>query len=276
MNNYIIGVDAGGSKTHAILFDKNILDESFAASANISKSIDNAYISITTAVDELINGHDIKTIQVGIGVAGYSVTANRDAIYQKLLLKYPNLKIVSDCHIACLAAHAGQDGAIIICGTGVVAYSVENGVTHQLGGFGYPHGDLGGGAWLGLEVCKRLCKAIDNVIPWSDLLTAVYVKFNNNEDEFKHWLLIATPSDFANIARSSFIYNFLKYDINAREIFTQGVNEILGYIKVFKKNNLSLKLVGGVAPFYLEAIQKEFSDVVLSNIPPAFGVKYLF
>ena len=274
MNNYLIGVDAGGSKTHAVFFDKD--SQSFAGPANISKGVDIAYNSITTAVDELIIGYDIKDIQIGIGIAGYSVATNREALEQKLLKKYPNLKLVSDCHLACLAAHSGQDGAIMICGTGVVAYSIKNGVEHQLGGFGYPHGDLGGGAWLGLEVCKHVCKAIDDIIPWSDLLKAVYAKFDNKKDEFKYWLLSATPGDFANIARSSFIVDFLKTDINAREIFTQGINEILGYIKVLKKNNLSIKLVGGVAPFYLEAIQKEYPDITLSDVPPVFGVKYLF
>ena len=274
MSNYLIGVDAGGSKTHAVFFDKD--RQSFAGPANISKGIDIAYNSIIMAVDELIIGYDIKDIQIGIGIAGYSVATNRETLEQKLLKKYPNLKLVSDGHLACLAAHSGQDGVIVICGTGVVAYYIQKGIGHQLGGFGYPHGDLGGGAWLGLEVCKRVFKAIDNIIPWSDLLKAVFAKFDDNKDEFKYWLIKATPGDLANIARSGFIVNFIKTDINAREILTQGINEILGYIKVLKKNNLSIKLVGGVVPFYLEAIQKEYPDIILSDVPPVFGVKYLF
>ena len=276
MTNYLIGVDAGGSKTHAMLFDGSREAERFSGPANISKSIDAAYHSITGAVDELINGIEPKNIHIGIGIAGYSVVSNRETLQQKLLLKYPNLKLVSDCHLACLAAHLGHDGAILICGTGVVGYFIKNGIAKQIGGFGYPHGDLGGGAWLGLEVCKKVCKAIDDIIPWSDLLLAVFAKFDNNKDKFKNWLINATPGDFASIAKSSFIISFLNTDINAKEIFDEGVNEILADIKVMKQHNLPIKLVGGVAPFYLAAIQKKYPEVTLSDVDPVYGVKYLF
>ena len=48
MNNYLIGVDAGGSKTHAVFFDKD--SQSFAGPANISKGIDIAYNSVLSGV----------------------------------------------------------------------------------------------------------------------------------------------------------------------------------------------------------------------------------
>jgi glucosamine kinase len=277
MSNYIIGVDAGGSKTHAVLVDETgqVCGESFSGPANISKNIQTAYNSIITAIDELIINRNIDIFRIGVGVAGYSVIENRQKLEHQLMAKYSSVKLQSDCHIACLAAHGKHDGAIVICGTGVVAYTIKNGEGHQLGGWGYPHGDLGGGAWLGLEVCRRVCKAIDNIIPWSDLLYAIYAKFDNDYLRYKLWLLSATPRDLAEIARSSFILRFLATDINASEIFKQGVHEISQYIKSVNSNGLPIKLVGGVAPFYLNSIRQDYPEISLSETAPAFGAAFL-
>ena len=272
-DSYVIGVDAGGSKTHAIIVDKNnqIITESFAGPGNISKNIDVAYASITEAIDTLLLKYQVK--KIGIGVAGYSVKHNLHILEQKLVAKYPHVKIQSDAHIACLAAHDGLEGAILICGTGVVGYSIMAGNSQQLGGWGYPHGDLGGGAWLGLEICKLVCKAADKIIPWSPLLTIVYSRFNDDYTQYKMWLLSATPGDMAGVARS--ISEFLISDSNARKIFDCGAAEVSQYLQTLEKQSLPLKLVGGLAPFYLNVLQQDFPGLSLSTAVPAMGATYL-
>ena len=172
-----------------------------------------------------------------------------------------------------MAAHNGLDGAILICGTGVVGYTIIGDNSHQLGGWGYPHGDLGGGAWLGLEICKLVCKAADKIIPWSPLLAAVYSRFNNDYMQYKMWLLSATPGDLAGVARN--IGEFLASDSNAHKIFDAGVAEVSQYLQVLAKQALPVKLIGGLAPFYLQVLQQEFPELTLATVPPAIGAAYL-
>ena len=279
MADYIIGVDGGGSKTHAVLFNPSgaMLDESFSGSANIRSDIDLAYTSIINAIDSLVLKYAInpQQLKIGIGVAGYSVVANRELLERRLAMKYSQFILQSDAYIACLAANLGRDGAIIICGTGVVAYSIQDSVATQFGGWGFPHGDLGGGAWLGLEICKLVCKAIDNIIPWSSLLKQTYQRFNNNYAEYKTWLLAATPGDFATIARQ--LSEALEVDVNAQQILQRGVDEVRQYIAMVlvQTNQLPLSLVGGLAKFYLPLLSAEFPDLKESAVAPAIGASYL-
>ncbi len=277
MEIYYIGVDGGGSKTHALLLNQEfkIIAESFSLSANIRTNLDLAYTSITTAIDELVNSYQLNCaqIRIGVGIAGYSVATNLAILKERLEAKYPIVKLESDCHIACLAAHQGNDGAIVICGTGIVSYIISNGISKQIGGWGFPHGDLGGAAWIGLEICKLLCKAVDQIIPYSPLLKAVYSKFNQDTIQYKSWLLKATPAEFAIVAR--LIPDFIATDEDAQLIFKNGLDEIRHYIALMQKTKLPLKLVGGLSPFYLKHLQEEYKGLSLSTIAPAVGAIYL-
>ncbi len=277
MANYIIGVDAGGSKTHALLLNEQgqTIAESISGPANISKNVDLAYTSITDAISQLLTHYGKLPFKLGVGVAGYSATVNREELQRRLHEKYAGCILHSDCHIACLAAHKGGNGAVLICGTGVVGYAIKGEHSFQLGGWGFPHGDLGGGAWLGLEVCKLVCKAADGVIAWSPLLKAVYSKFNQDYTKYKTWLLSATPGDFAAIARLSFITEFLVNDSNAREIFDRGIAEVTQYLEIIEKRSLPIKLVGGLASFYLKTLRYDFPELNLSEVNPAIGAAYL-
>ncbi|MCC2625600.1 MAG: gspK [Burkholderiales bacterium] len=270
---FYIGVDGGGTKTHAVLVDSNLkqIDEAYSGPANIAKDVEGAYTSICATIDSLLNKHNLPIKHIGIGVAGYSVIQNRNMILEKLQKKYKNITLNSDCHIACLAAHNNKDGAIIICGTGVVAYSIYNGETNQIGGWGFPQGDLGGAAYLGLEAARLLCKAIDGLIPWNQTLRELYTEFfEQNKHEYKAWLIKAKPSDYARITQFIFAKPIDEFNGN---LLKQGAGEISGLIAVLKKDNPkgSIKLVGGLANLYINSLQKKYPELELSPIAPALG-----
>ncbi|MBY0379614.1 MAG: ROK family protein [Burkholderiales bacterium] len=280
MNKYTIGIDGGGTKTHAILIDahKNIIDECYYGPANIRTNLNLAYNSITGAIEELITKHQLIThnLKIGIGVAGYSIKEKREKLFALLNERYPQVKLNSDCHIACLAAHSGKNGAIIICGTGVVGYSITGKITEQMGGWGFPHGDIGGAAWIGLEICKYTCKAIDGICEFSQLLNEVYEKFGKNCYSFKNWLLNATPGDFATIAL--ILPQYKTIDPLSCKILDQATKEItlFTHAVINKSKNLPIKLSGGLAPLFLPAIKLKFSHVeLMDSTTPAYGAYYL-
>lgn len=278
MIKYKIGIDGGGSKTHAILVNDNkqIIAETTTGPANIKTDLKLATTSINTAIQSLMRKNNLAITDIGIGVAGFSHEENRKTLLTNLQQSYSNITLTSDCHIACLAAHAGQDGAILICGTGVVGYYLKNGCGHQIGGWGFPHGDLGGGAWLGLELCKLLCKAIDGITKFSPILNAIFFRFENNIDKYKTWLLIATPGDYAEVAK--LIPDFIeKNDPIAQQIFSNGCNEIEIFLTIImtKTASLPIKITGGLAKFYLEALTHRFPTLEISTKSNALGACYL-
>lgn len=278
MESYIIGVDGGGTKTHAVLFkDNKLIGESYSGAANIRSNLSLAIQSITQVIDELITKYGLMKadVAIGIGVAGFSVVEKREQLKQYLTERYANVVLSSDCHIACLAAHNAEDGAIVICGTGVVGYSIVANQGLQIGGWGFSHGDLGGGAWLGLEICKSMCKAIDQVIAWSPLLENAYQRFNTDANQYKSWLLNATPSDFAQLAK--LLLQYQDSDANAQRIIIAGANEVQAYIHAlhWQFPQLSIKLVGGLATIYLPYFKESLPDLEIANEAPAIGAYYL-
>ena len=157
----------------------------------------------------------------------------------------------------------------------MVAYYIRDGVGEQIGGWGFPHGDIGGGAWLGLELIRLLCKAIDGVIPYSPILVEIFKRFNNDKEKYKVWVLKAKASNYAEIAK--LIVDYIDIDDNAKEVFDFGVTEIRKFIQrvINKTQNLPLKLVGGLSPFYLAKLVKIYPWLTVCDQSAALGAVQL-
>ena len=64
----------------------------------------------------------LKDICVGIGLAG----VNLPHVYDKMIKwqsPFKSMSLTTDIHIACLGAHEGHDGAVLILGTGTCGVS---------------------------------------------------------------------------------------------------------------------------------------------------------
>ena len=157
-----IGIDGGGTKSKVRVEDGagKLLGQGVNGPSNIRLSVDVAWQSIYHALEEALKPVNISLddthnyrFHVGMGLAGCEV---KEA-YQEFLQRphpFTTLELATDAHIACVGAHKGEDGAIIIVGTGVVGYQVQNGKGSKVSGWGFPHDDTGGGAWIGLEAVR--------------------------------------------------------------------------------------------------------------------------
>ncbi|MCX8514178.1 MAG: hypothetical protein ORN24_01270 [Burkholderiales bacterium] len=279
MLDYKIGIDGGGSKTRAILLNsqQQIIDSYTTTSSNIRYDISLAYTAITTCIDYFLAKHGLTVTNttIGIGIAGYSVAKNQTQLLLQLQHKYNvPIKLASDCHIALLAVHGNNNGAILICGTGVVGYIADNQQHTQIGGWGFPQGDLGGAAHLGLLVSQFLCQAIDKVIPWSPLLETLYRNLGAAPEACKAYLINAKISDFASLAQ------YIKHqnnDIYAQQIRNIGLINIRNYVMAIYKLNsqIQLSILGGLAPYYYPDLITEFPNLTLSTVEPAIGATLL-
>jgi glucosamine kinase len=106
----------------------------------------------------------------------------------------------TDSHAACVGAHRGQNGGVIIIGTGSVGEAIVNGNRHRVGGWGFPVSDEGSGAWLGCEVARRTLWALDGRTPWTPLLTRIAERFDLDPHEIVRWMSDARPGNFATLA----------------------------------------------------------------------------
>ena len=176
-----IGVDGGATKT--IVRAENASGQSLGQGqggpANIRLSVEGSWQSINDALKEALASTGLRVddgqhrFYCGAGLAGTEVTSACD---QFLNAPHPFARLIlkSDGYTSCLGAHGGRDGALIAIGTGTVAFQIEGDKEYKVGGWGFPHGDEGSGAWLGLEAVRLTLHWLDGRGEPSPLLESVY------------------------------------------------------------------------------------------------------
>ena len=85
-------------------------------------------------------------------------------------------------------------------GTGTIGFQIEQGKESRVGGWGFPHGDEGGGAWLGLEAVRLTLQWLDGRASADPLLAAIYSRFDNNLNSLEAWAIAASATEFGEIA----------------------------------------------------------------------------
>ncbi|MDR6984628.1 glucosamine kinase [Rheinheimera pacifica] len=174
-----IGVDGGGSKCKARLENANgqLLAEALAGPANPATDFAQTTDSILSACQRVLQlaGYASAMLaqsNVVLGLAGVNVPRVQQRM-QDWQHPFAALQVTTDLHIACLGAHAGQDGAILITGTGTAAFATVNAKQWLFSAQGFPLGDRGSGAWLGWQgVCATL-DVLDGLQPATELTRSI-------------------------------------------------------------------------------------------------------
>lgn len=203
----LVGVDGGGSKTVARAEDPTglMLGEGYGGAANIRLSVTDSWLSVRTAVQSALSaaGLDVADTQLKVhvlaGLAGTEVASARGGFLSGVH-PYATLALESDGMLSCVGAHLGEDGAVIAVGTGTIGYQIRGEQHSRAGGWGFPHGDEGGGAWLGMEVARLTMQYLDGRQEHSPLFQAVLDRFQNSSESLLVWACEANATRFATLA----------------------------------------------------------------------------
>ncbi len=260
VQDIFIGVDGGGTKSKIRIEDQygKILGQAVSGPANIRLSVDQAWHSIYAGIHTALElvGLELQDtayhFHIGLGLAGCEV---REAYNDFLSRSHPfkTIQLASDAYVACVGAHELQDGAIIIVGTGVVGYQIEHQHQSKVGGWGFPHDDEGGGAWLGLEAAKLTFQWLDHRIEKSALVEDIFAFFNQDIATLTTWANQANATEFARLA-PIVINHSQQEEIQAVRLMKKAAHAVdrisAALIKLQKKESqIPCCLFGGVAPF---------------------------
>jgi glucosamine kinase len=270
-----VGVDGGATKTRVRVEDEAgcLLSEAEAGPANIRLSVAEAWDSIHAALQKAcssfnLSSHQRPVFHVGMGLAGCEVAA----AYQAFLNAphpFATLVLVSDAYTACLGAHGGGEGAIIIAGTGVVGCQIQDEHISKVSGYGFPHDDEGGGAWLGLEAVKLALQGLDGRLPLSDLARAVSLHLGLDLADLVEWANLANATAFASLA-PLVIAQAQAGESNAIGLLQQAghaidrIGHALYAAQLPATPPLPCVMVGGIAPF----LQPYLGEVLRSRLRP--------
>ncbi len=261
-NDIFIGVDGGATKSTIRVEDSegNVLGEAEGGPANITRaSVEHAWREIYNALNPILASQQLSLddknhqFHIGLGLAGCELPDVR-ANYLKVPHSFKTIQLTTDAHIACLGAHLGKDGAIIIIGTGVVGYQMQDDHEAKVSGWGFPHDDEGGGAWLGLEAARLTFQWLDKRLQYSPLLEDVFLFFNNDIHYFVTWANRAKSSDFGRLA-PLVIKHSQREESVAIQLMRRAACAIDLVGEALQKNQLNddkplpCALFGGIAPF---------------------------
>lgn len=173
--HYYLGIDGGGSKCKACIADAHgrVLGTALAGPANPLHGVEQTMRSIESAAQRALRDAGLAPDTIGRLVAGAGLAGvNVPSLYQVMSdwsHPFEAFYLTTDLRIACLGAHQRDDGAVIVTGTGSSGYARIEGVDRMLGGHGFPYGDQGSGAWMGLEAVKAVLLASDQLGPPTSL-----------------------------------------------------------------------------------------------------------
>ncbi len=170
---YVAGIDAGGTKTVALLADETgaVLAKTRGGGANLQLE---GELGVEKVLYEVIEGLDAPEplAALCLGIAGAGRPADRELLRGVLrrLGQRRLVRIENDPFIALVAGAPERTGIVVVSGTGSVAYGVDDaGATARSGGWGYLLGDEGSAYWLGHAAVRRGIRAADGRGPATTL-----------------------------------------------------------------------------------------------------------
>ena len=250
---YIIGVDGGGTKTEAVAYslDGEVLAKSLTGFGNLLNDEKEALNNITSAVNEILDKLSIDGLEgIYLGIAGSEVSDNAEKIHNELKAKF-NLDsvIMNDGDLALKALLKGEDGILVIAGTGSTAFGINGTKQARCGGWGHILGDEGSAYKISIEAFKRMIHEYDFGLERSELSQSILDELNVQEvDEVIGFIYSATKDEIAGFAGLVSKYAE-KGDEYAKGILeTEGIALAKDAERVFKSldfNKCKIGLVGG-------------------------------
>lgn len=251
--SFFLGVDGGGTSCRVRLCDRKgtFIGEACSGPANITLGLDKSYTSILTATHSILkknnlDGSILKTTRAGLGLAG--VVGQQDI---ENICSFPNpfhsVCADSDAATACIGAHNGEDGGIVILGTGSQALAFYQGQRVSIGGWGFTISDHGSGAQLGLRAIRAALLAHETKHLQSPFTDLILSDFDFSPLKLFLWSKTATPADYGKFAQITAEFA-QKNDTMARSLLQQSAREAGMLIKALL--DLSVKRIalhGGLA-----------------------------
>jgi N-acetylglucosamine kinase-like BadF-type ATPase len=297
----VAGVDGGATSTRALIANEegSILGYGSAGPSNYDNvGIDAARTNIAAALQTALSQSRLEPDSVRaafFGMAGVVSATDRDVISRIAAacnLKSPcKIGVDHDIRIALAGGLAGEEGIVLIAGTGSSSYGRRNdGLNHRTG-WGYLLDDLGSGYFLGLQAMigaiheadgrgakTALSEHVREHLDFTDIDDILHILYH---DHMSVTEIASLAPDVITCAEAG--------DSVALQIVSHGAEELARMVEAvattlkFSSLPVKIAIVGGLtrSSFYLNlikaAIQKRIRDSVIVDpaFPPVVGAVIL-
>ena len=179
---YVLGIDAGGTKTVCQLADDRgeVIAEARRGGANLQASGELEVEKVLHDVmNEAIGDREISPSVICLGIAGVDRPDDAKIVggIMRRIGSKARVLVVNDALVALEAGAPSQPGVVVIAGTGSIAYGRnDRNQAARAGGWGYVLGDEGSGYWIGRAALRAVLREADRRGP-KTLLTGLLLKY---------------------------------------------------------------------------------------------------
>lgn len=207
-----------------------------------------AALDMPEAVSELPN----YPARLVFGLAGALQERRREAFLTRVRAA---TGVTSRCHLVTdgeaqlVGASGGTAAACLALGTGsVLHWQDRNGVHGMAGGWGFPAGDEGSGAWLGVKVLQCYLWQRDGEPVASTLLDALAAVIGTSVSDIQRWSVEGRSSRLATLA-PLVITHAQAGDALAMRLMREGAN-CCEHLVSLAPDDVPLYVAGGLADAY--------------------------
>jgi len=232
---YLLGIDGGGTKTEFLLTDmsgKEIKRVILGPSNYVDIGMQSTLNILWEGVTQVCGGIDKREISVFAGLAGGVGTENERKI-NKFLYNFGFEKVGNDADTenALEIALNGDDGIVVIMGTGVIAFVQHGGKCWRIGGWGYLIDRGGSGYNFGSDAIEAAYKYFDGRDGSEIIFEIIQERTGKSFPDFISDIYSGGKAYIASFADVVF-RAFEEGDRYAENIIMRNVNEVCEMIKI--------------------------------------------
>lgn len=266
---YLLGIDAGGTKTEFLLTDidgREIKRVILGAANPVNNGTEHTAKILGDGIAQVCVGVERRKISVFAGIAG-GISGNNRMIINKFLSEFSFgfFNNGSDTDNAIENSLKGGNGIVVIMGTGIVAFSQNNGIRHRIGGWGYLIDKGGSGFTFGSDALNSAFEHYDGRGGSNIILQLIEKKLNKPLKDCISDIYSGGATCVASFAQTVF-EAFRMDDKEAEKIIDRNTSEVAKIIRTagtFVSGNKKVVLCGGLC--HEEDILKKFLSNRLTN-----------
>ncbi len=305
MSRYYLGVDGGGTNCRVRLANENL--ETLAEVKNGRSNLqidggDPAYNAITDGARDVFEAAGVDYAEAANTYACFGMAGGRmDTARAEFAARdwpFAGVQVYDDIDIAHAGALGGEEGGVVIIGTGSAAMSIVKGKRYQAGGWGFHVGDQMSGAILGRELVRYTVEANDGMVEASALTRAVTDALGGDNQSIMTWsfatamdlkllsddgtegcddaLIGRAPGEFGKLMPLWFDH-LEQDDPVALKLLDIQLRYVDDYVRWFKSHGADvMAIVGGLGQRLFPRLQQQYGDfVALPKYEPLHGAVIL-
>lgn len=280
-NRFYIGIDSGGTKCELLITDirNNTIYSKLYKGIHFSIAGPLIYPKVISKyIESALRSANLNLKNcdaIGIGAAGAREVKDRTKLKKAIekKLKYKDILVTTDAMTALYGSFEGNEGMILICGTGSVLYGYSNGEITRVGGWGRIIGDEGSGYWIGKRALNLVMKEYDRKIKNKSLLARRLLDDFGIDNKNVNEKVFHQNFEIQKIAPLVIESAGMKCRLS-RSIVNEAVSGLIEHLKTFlevtgRKEQISISFTGSIienSNILSDKLKKEIRELKIIKV----------